>query len=244
MLSEKERSPDLRIARTGGMPVSRVMCLIAVAALAIAGCIGNKPFNPAATQPATEVDLSTTQPSTYWNAPAAVTVSALQFQPIFEACAETARIYGFDIDRRDYRQGLLTTKPLISKQLIEPWRRDTGRPGEVMENSMATVRRTIHFEIDRQDDGTYSVTPKVLVERLTVLEHRTTSAVQYRSIFAGPASLQSRTSVMADQPDEIIPVRYFVPLYRDLPMEKRMGATLRRLLQKAGQSATLKYAQK
>jgi hypothetical protein len=225
-------------------PVPRVICLLSIATLAIAGCISDKPFNPAATQPATEVDLSTTQPSTYWSAPAVATVSALQFQPIFDASVETLRIYGFEIDRRDYREGLLTSKPLISKQLIEPWRRDSGSAGQVMENSMATIRRTVHFVVDRQPDGTYSVTPKVLVERLTILEHRVTSAIQYRSIFAGPASMQSRTSVAADQPDELIPIRYFTPLYRDLPLEKQMAETLRNLLKKQGQSATLKFAQK
>ena len=234
------RSSPIHINKTRTTPLPRAISLIYIAALAIAGCIGNKPWNPAATQPATVVDLSTTQPSTYWDQPAVASVTGLQFQPLWDASAETARRYGFSLDRQDYREGLLTTKAMISKQFLELWRRDSGSPGQVMENSMATLRRTIRFEMSHEDDGTYRMTPKVLVERLTVLERRTTSAVQYRSIFAGPASLQSRTSVAADDPDEFIPIRYYTPLYRDKPLEKQIAATLRSLLnkdQKASASA-------
>ena len=137
---------------------------------------------------------------------------------------------------------MITTKPLISKYLIELWKRDTGSVGQVMENTVATTRRTVRLEIDHLEDGTYRVTPKVLVERQSILERRVTSAIEYHSIFAGPASLQSRTSVASDIPDEVIPIRYFTPLYRDKPLEKKMAKTIHDLLKKQGQEALLRQS--
>ena len=119
-----------------------VICGSAIGLLLIAGCIGNKPFNPAATQPVTEVDLATTQPSYYWNQPEVASVQVLQFQSLWDACLEEARRYEFQIDRQDYRDGVIVTKGVVSKQLLEPWRRDSGTAYGVVENTMSTISRS------------------------------------------------------------------------------------------------------
>ena len=111
--------------------------------LLIAGCIGNRPFNSAATQPVTMVDLATTQPSYYLDQPAVASVKSIQFQPLWDASEETARSYLFQLDRQDYRSGLLTTRPMISKQIFEVWRKDAGTAHGVVVDSMATIRRTV-----------------------------------------------------------------------------------------------------
>jgi hypothetical protein len=190
------------------------------------GCI-NKPQNPAATQPATAVDLATTQPSYWLTQPAAAQVKANDFDALWQACKSTARGYLFALDREDYRGGVITTKPMVSKQWFEPWRPDTGTLAGMMENSTATMRRTLRFEIDRGDDGSFTITPKVLVERQTLLERRISGTAQYRSVFVGPGA-PARYSVNLEDGSELdLPVKYWTPVGRDTEMEKHVAQRLR-----------------
>jgi len=184
----------------------RGTCALALLGLLISGCIGNHPKNPAATQPVTIRDLATTQPAYYLDQPPADTVRTLQFQPLWDA----------------------TPYPMISKQLLEPWRKDAGTAHAVTENSLATIRRTLRFEINRGEDGAYVMTPKVLVERLTVVERRLTAAVQFRSAFSGPAA-ESKSSVEAESD---LPPRYWTPIARDTAMEQDVADQVRRRMRR------------
>ncbi len=197
---------------------------LAILYLLIVGCAQNPPT----THRATDISLATTRP-TYWlDKPAAATVDNFQFQPLWDACEKVARDDLFQLDRQDYRLGLLTTKPMISKQLLEPWRKDSGTFHAVLANSLATIRRTVRFEIDRNDDGVYEMTPKVLMERETILERRITSAAQYRTAFSGPA-VGTRTP--ADLETEI-PIVYWTPIGRDFEMEKQIAGAVGKKLRK------------
>jgi hypothetical protein len=198
-----------------------------VAALAIAGCIGKHPANPAATQPVTVVDLATTKPSYYLDMPAVASVDSLYLQPLWDACDEVSRDFGFQIDRTDYRLGLLTTKPTVSKQFLEPWRKDAGTAKDVWDDSMSTIRRTIRFEI-KNDGGTYRMTPKVLVERQSVIERRTTSTAQYRELFAGPSVSETKLAVTSE--DQELPKTYWTPVGRDTAMERHVAAAVEKRL--------------
>lgn len=198
-------------------------------------CI-NKPQNPAATQPATAIDPATTQPSYWLNQPAAAHVQTTDFDQTWNACKSVARGYLYTLDREDYRDGLITTAPMISKQWFEPWRPDTGTVGAMLANSTSAFRRTLRFEIDRNPDNTFTVTPKVLVEREALLERRVTDVSQYRLAFAGAALRQSpRYSNTFDSgvnPD-IVPFKYYYPVARDTEMEKQVAQRLRSTLDKS-----------
>jgi hypothetical protein len=204
-----------------------------ILALVLLGCITH-PQNPAATQPATAIDLATTQP-TYWYAkPGVAEVHSADFQNLWEACKETARSYLFTLDREDYRSGVVSTAPLISKQLLEPWRPDTGTAGQVLANSAGAMRRTIRFEVTREPDGTFTATPKVLVERESILERRTTDVSQYRFAFSGPATKIPAKEAVTLEPDTFpdVPVKYWYPTARDTEMEKQVAARLKKILDK------------
>jgi hypothetical protein len=202
-----------------------------VVAVAITGCAGNR-GNPPATQPATAIDLATTQPSYWLSQPAAAVVQAKDFDRLWEACKSVARSYLFAIDREDFRAGLITTDPMVSKQMWEIWRSDTGSFSDVMENSTATIRRTLRFEIARDEAASFTITPKVLIERLAVLERRITSVAQYRTAFAGPAA-PARYAVARDvDPTLDLPARYWYPIGRDTKMEQQVAARLRGRLER------------
>lgn len=225
----------LGLARSIFYPLSSILVFL----LLFLGCI-NKPQNPAATQPATAIDPATTQPSYWLSQPAAAQVHATDFDHTWNACKSVARGYLYTLDREDYRDGLITTVPMISKQWFEPWRPDTGTVGAMLANSTSAFRRTLRFEIDRNTDNTFTVTPKVLVEREALLERRVTDVSQYRLAFAGAGLKQSpRYSNTFDSgvnPD-IVPFKYYYPVARDTEMEKQVAQRLRNTLDKSAPAA-------
>jgi hypothetical protein len=137
-------------------------------------------------------------------------------------------------DRVDYRAGEFTTTPQISKQWFEPWRPDTGTAVEIFANSLGAIRRTLSFDVVRNPDETFTITPKVLVEREVILEHRVTDVTQYRLAFSGPGiKIQPRESVTLE-PDTYpdVPIKYWYPTGRDPEMEKKVAERLRKGLEK------------
>ena len=226
----------LRIAdwARGRSLVAGAACAVAVTILVMSGCI-TKPQNPAATQPATAIDPATTQP-TYWLAqPAAAQVQARDFDALWDVCKTTARDYLYALDREDYRSGVMTTVPLVSKQWFEPWRPDTGTAYDVLANSLGAIRRTLRFEVSRNaDDGTYTVTPKVLVERESILERRVTDVSQYRFAFSGPATKIPPREAVTLEPETYpdVPIKYWYPTGRDTVMEKQVAERVRHGLER------------
>ncbi len=209
----------------------------AVAALVAVGTIGciTGPSNPAATQPSTVLDLATTQPSYWYSLPTATesTVAAAGFDTIWNACDEAARDLQFVIDRTDYRGGVMTTRPLTSRQWFEIWRPDVRTLDDLAESSLSATRRTIRFQVDRRSDGTFVMTPKVLVERETIAEQRITSVVNYSSIFSRPVKLREapRGSREADE-GILLPSRYWYPTGRDTMLEKAIAERVERKVER------------
>jgi hypothetical protein len=196
-----------------------------ILALCVLGCITGRQ-NPAATQLATAVDLATTQPSYWLEQPAVAQVRGGDFNRLWEAAKETVRDYQLALDREDYRAGVITSVPEISKQVFELWRSDAGTTNEAVANTLGAIRRTIRLEVSRGDDGTFTLVPKVLVERQSIFERRVTDVSQYRFAFAGPARAQpARTAVTLDpETYQDVPVKYWYPIGRDFEMEKKVAA--------------------
>ena len=222
------------------------MCAMSVAAGALAiagagaipGCITH-PQDPAATQPATVIDPATTQPAYWLGQPAAAQVEGRDFETVFDVCKKTARDELFTLDRIDYRAGEVTTVPMVSKQWFEPWRHDAGTAYETTANSMGAIRRTLSFDIARNPDATYTITPKVLIERETILERRVTDVSQYRLAFTGPGvKIQPREAVTLEPgtyPD--VPMKYWYPTGRDTQMEIRVAEKVKKELERRHSTA-------
>jgi hypothetical protein len=193
------------------------------ASLLIAGCVSS-PQPPA--PPAVQRDLATTRASYWLDQPPVAHAYGPQFQPLWDACEQVARDDLFPLDRQDYRLGLLTTRPMISKQILEPWRRDAGTLHGVMQDSLTTIRRSVRFQIERMESGAFSMVPRVLVERETILERRITSAAQYRTAFSGPAAgTRSTADIEAD-----VPVIYWTPIGRDPELEQQIATEVQEKL--------------
>jgi hypothetical protein len=189
--------------------------------LLLTGCIFWSP-DPNA-KLVTAVDPVQATPDYWWNKPANQHVAAGDFQKLWDACKGELYVRLFPLDREEYREGLLTSEPVISKQVFEPWRSDAVTANAVAESTLATIRRTIHFEIKRKADGSYELTPKVLIERFASTERRLTSISQYHSAFSETRTIYDP----ADQSGAVVAADYWYPLRRDTDLEKSLADDIR-----------------
>lgn len=195
------------------------------------GCI-TTPRNPAATQPSTAVDPATTQPGHWLDQPGIARASSIDFERLAAACEDVARDYLFKLDRVDYRSGVITTQPLVSAQWFEPWRQDNRTAKDVEESSLATIRRTIRFELRKLPDLSWEVTPKILVERQAIAERRITAVTQYRSVFATQRGRDRAAGSREADAGVVLPGKYWYPLRRDAEFEKVIAAAVEKRIQK------------
>src|SRR5687767_13816726 len=152
---------------------------LAFGVLVVVGC-SHVAQSPALTE--TDPKLAT---QAHWIAqPAVASVEHDNFDELWEAAVGAARFRGYRPDRIEYRSGMFQTRPVISKQAFEPWRRDVATLPDLTESTLATVRRIVRFEIGRRDDGTFECLPKVVVERYSSAERRITTITKYRETFS------------------------------------------------------------
>jgi hypothetical protein len=204
-------------------PIPLTIILLASLKLALsgAGCaLSQDPVAPPTTPTTNPAALLTTQPYYWTTQPAVVHVTNPSFHHLWKACAAVAREHGFKLDRQDVRTGLLTTEPRIGQQFFEVWARDTGSAAGVADNSIATYRRTVRFEIDK-DNGQFTMSPCVLIEHSAQAEQPITSAVGVRSSMAA----QHNPTLGTKETDRgvYIPSAYWYATGRDHALERDLA---------------------
>lgn len=199
--------------RSAAMCIKRMICGGMVGGMMLlGGCLSS--VKPTA-QVATNIDPKTAEPSYWWGQEAYSKVYGNNFEALWNGAERAARNRFFDLDRQDYRDGVLTTVPLVSKQDWELWRRDVVDKNDLDLSSTSTIRRTIRFDIRKRDDGGYIAEPKVLVERLSLNGKRITAVVDYGSAFA-PQPTEPNTG----PGDPVPPNMYWYAIGRDTALEK------------------------
>lgn len=186
--------------------------------LPLTGCI-TRPVQLPPGERITELQTDPPHPADFWNQPATAHVTHPDYDALWRAAEQAARDLLFTIDRRDYRNGLLMTDPMVSGQWFEPWRADVVTARHRLESSLMTVRRTLRFEFTRTDDGRFGVVPKVLVEQEAIAERRISSVVSPRGAFG-------RTTAWGNpQTDRGVhlPRRYWFAIARDEALEQRVA---------------------
>lgn len=167
---------------------------------------------------ATDIDPQTTLPSYWWKQQAYSKVYGDNFEALWGGAERAVRNRLFTLDRQDYRDGVLTTAPMVSKQNWEFWRRDVVDKQSLDESSLATVRRTVRFEIIKRSDGGYVVEPRVLVERLSLNGKRITAVVNYTEAFAAQPAPK-----YASPGEATAPTSYWYAIGRDTALEKELA---------------------
>jgi hypothetical protein len=195
-----------------------------VALTILAGCADNSHDQGPATRPALMSIPAERGTAEYWLAqPAVASITSRDYQKLWNACAQTIRNDQFEIDQEDYRQGVLTTWPMISKQFFEIWRSDAGTLYDVMQDSLQTIRRSVRFELARGPDGSYVARPKVLIEQSSHPERRLSSVSQYPQAFVPLAETPTRIT----EEGATVPNRYWYVLGRDEAMERQLANSVR-----------------
>lgn len=187
--------------------------------MSLNGCMTeSRSVHIATTQPgrATDIDPEQADPEFWYAQPAAYQTRQADFDQLWDKAEEVSRRLLFKIDRRDRRTGVLTTEPMISAQWFEPWRQELKTCNDVANSSIATYRRTIRYEFVKQGQ-TYSVTPKVLIERQSITERRV-SGVLNRLYFRRDRELNASGNREADA-GIFIPDTYWYSVGRDAALE-------------------------
>lgn len=166
---------------------------------------------------ATDIDPQQAEPEFWYAQPSAYETQQAEFDRLWDTAEEVSRRLLFEIDRRDRRSGVLTTEPMISAQWFEPWRRELKTFSDVANSSIATYRRTIRYEFVRQGQ-TYTIRPKVLVERQAVTERRVSGALN-RLYFRRDRELNAFGSRETDA-GIFIPDSYWYAVGRDPALEE------------------------
>lgn len=182
------------------------------------GCAGtSSPIQTA--RPVTDKPLEQATADYWLNQPANAAVSSLDFQRLWDASAEVLRQDLFIVDRADERLGVIMTRPMVSKQIFEPWRNDAGTMYATLQSTLQTIRRTVRIEVRRTDGGLFTAKPKVLVERLSLIQQRVTSVAESHNVFS-PIGPETAFQTTEGTP---IPVRYWYAIGRDEAMERQLA---------------------
>ncbi len=222
---KKEKCAGSRRVLSSFCTLHSAFCILC---LFLSGCIFGK-ANPAVTAPVTQINPKEATPDFWWNQPGVTQVHGNDFQKLWDACKGELYVRLFTVDREQYRNGLLSSEPMVSKQFFEPWRTDAVNLHDVAESSLATIRRTVRFEVRRRPDGSYDAVPKVLVERYASTERRLTTITQFRQSLSGPRPVNNTTDQTAAQATD-----YWYAVRRDTDMEKDIAASINRWMQWKG----------
>lgn len=193
--------------------------LSAAGLAAIVGCESSnyiEPISVPTTQTATDIDPELAEPSYWYAQPASRQTTAAGFDALWDAAQEVSRDLLFKIDRQDRRAGVLTTDPLVSAQWFEPWRRELQSADNLADSSVATIRRTIRYEFQKQGEA-FVVVPKVLIERQAIAERRVSGALN-RLYFRRDRELGAYGTCETDA-GVAIPDSYWYAIGRDAGLE-------------------------
>ncbi|MBN2065152.1 MAG: hypothetical protein JW745_10150 [Sedimentisphaerales bacterium] len=76
-----------------------------------------------------------------------------QSDTVWLACKEELRDRGFEIDFQNRKLGIIESKPLISRQWFEFWKKDVVDAGSLARSSTQTTNRIVSINISGEDTG-------------------------------------------------------------------------------------------
>jgi hypothetical protein len=195
------------------------LATVVVAMMLLTGCISH-PANPQVGHTAIDIDPKLATRDYWFNQPPSITIVAHDFDTLLAATEDSARSRLFVLDRIDYRGGVITTRPMVSRQFFEPWRNDTTTLTDLAQSSLQTIRRTLRFEISRRIDNSWTMSPKVLVERYVLIGQTLTSAANMEYGVFTP----STESGLDVDPNVVTPQNtYWYAIGRDAGLEKELA---------------------
>lgn len=198
----------------------RSMVLVVMGGL-LSGCLN--PGRMEGASSAAQEDTARIKPAWWLEQPDTAHALSMDYDALWNSAAAACHDRLFELDQRDYRQGLMTTQPMVSKQFWELWRNDVVDLKHLARSSMATLRRTVYISFTRQDNGSYTATPQVVIERFNLAERRVTSVWQFRETILGAGNVAS-----LDESEQSVPSNYWYAIGRDHDLERALAKQIQR----------------
>jgi len=156
-------------------------------------------------------------------------VSSDGYRQVFEASVDVLRGYGFTIDRRDYRFGVITTLPVGSPNVFEVWNPQNTTSHQAVESTLASEQRRVNVSIqappgrsglaegtDQTDpDAGYLLAVEVILERRQVPTRRLAGSAR-RNVFSDLAAPPNDLTARG------VTGNYWEPVGRDPYLEARL----------------------
>lgn len=158
-------------------------------------------------------------------------VPADDYEAAYNTAIDVLRDYGFTIDRRDFRFGEITTKPLGSPNIFEVWKPHNTTSDQAVESTLASEQRRVHVRFTRLEQGdegegggAYELELKVMLERLQIPTRRMAGSAR-RNVFSNLAAPPR------DLVDRGVRGNYWEEVGRDTFLEARL---IRQITQRVG----------
>ncbi len=196
-------------AMNGQIPTPRVSstlfrsvaCLIAFSLIGLCGCTGQR---------ATTADN-----------PSPVTTAS--YDQTFEASIDVLRDMGFIVDRKDYRFGVVTTRPDVSPTVVEVWHPDNTTNAQALDSTFAHLRRRVTLQLEPVGQSNLIDTPSAYQLRAEVLLERRQEPLRYLTgSTRGQSIVGQLHSVPGEYRREGIGGSYWEPVTRDTALEQRL----------------------
>lgn len=166
--------------------------------------------------------------------PNPVEADAREYSRMYRAAIAVLRDEGFDLDRRDYRFGRITTNHLSSATMMEPWHRHNTTAYQAVESTLQDQRRRVRVFLDPiQPTGQeasannssstpdYHLQVEVIVERREFPDRYLTGSTHGHGVFGTLASLPGELNHRG-----ISQTEQWRPVGRDVYLEQRLLALI------------------
>jgi len=149
-------SPNMPARRPIWFPTRAVAATLAAVAMACTtGCLGPK------------------QESYVTHRPIDVQPQSDQAERLWDATGDVLRRFDFQLDRTDWREGVITTLPETSRTFFEFWRKDVQTDEDLWESIINPIRRWVEVRFHPDDHGEWhSLSVCVHKQRLTSLDRQ------------------------------------------------------------------------
>ena len=147
-------------------------------------------------------------------------IDAQDYTRVFESSIRVLRDHGFRVDRADHRYGIVTTQPLGSPTLLEPWKRTHSSARRSQQSTWTDLRHIVTVTLRPAQDGaaarTYVVQVHAALQRQALPLRRLDGSVRRKGVFTSLGAVPDEWQARG------IRDRYWESVGRDGALEEQL----------------------
>ena len=98
----------------------------------------------------------------------AIAVEKASFDQVWDACLDSLKDRGLEVDRQDRRFGLIVSEPTVGQQAFEFWRKDAVSSDDLLLSSLHTIRRIVAINVTSQGPMKFEVRVEAQAQRASI----------------------------------------------------------------------------